>query len=1167
MALPLPHQQKIFNCFQLEGTIDLSVCRKVGFKNVQARKAWHGRFGFNTEHEGICYTLSFPGGDLFPCPPGNICNPTCGCLWEPYQGMPPVNKFLDSSVTAHTETVSIIPPNPTVSADLTRTVSVNRYTGCQTVTACSDSYTDIGTFNGLQNALTGATTVDPCSLGITEHVPPNGAFNIGLMLSFVQPIASVFTCGLTVTATRKGCEPQYECLAYDIPSGNLINRLTVDGIGGTADYFSYTTTGLPICELHISVTETQSYFQVKTWGYSGSDVAGTSEFHVTCTLSNPYTSAQLYQDILQLLHRIDMSNDTQYPWRTDGYISIAPLVTYDEGIPLEPDPQCAIQTLCGDIATCNAPCPFTGQILGDLLPAGFGANFAWNHITFRCCNSGGPNDPTSYAYAYGAWAHSPPASPIPSFTFSTCPPAICPPPPAPPDTVKVDHIGSSGGTLSFYTRDPIPGFASGFPYCAVCGTFAADGIYSLSGPISVPPFYQYTVIGYQINQATFQPGCEGGVIGVCQVNSDTTYYTAGDDTDLAMPPTATQWTENRARLHEPLNAGDLPPGAWLIAPEGGGWLYAQKWAEIKVHRPSYNFARPCGVDKWMLDETKVTCVEHSDGLFPPTLEIYVDTGFVTGDLVYVAGVTGPPKVEDGVYQIVVVDPTHIKLAADATMRPIASATQSGPNVDIVMAVPMNTINSGDSVTIVGVPGLSGAYTVVLTDQTHFSVSATMTGSYGGLGYAFVTGSNAYQDAPETIDFNPGTDGNGIIGKIRLATVPGICGRLSVTSATQQGSKVLITTGTHYLSQGESVDFTGVGVLGTNLPVTVLNSTQFTVVGTLGGTYSGGGYVSVHGAADYRWYDDQSKGQFLYAVYEFNFRDYQQADRMCEQYHGGAYDVCGSPQTGCNQCPAATPGFACIEVVPTVWESDVRQFQLQENGFDRAITGFTIEELCLPFDPCNPQVMAVVPAGSPESFPQPSVTNQFPPTFVTDWRYGSRWQAFYSQHYQDLLWQAPHKPCALCDCGPDDIGSCAGIDYFPSPCPSVEDDGTCQKDTCTIQCTTHVGTNYYAHRPLVESIQNTPASAPTPPFGHIGFPTYEQLTSVVVDPAWPRLLPPAGPGYDFGAGTGGVDPCLPSLHEQPWTLAIKEWLCICSNGRFKQQYIDNGQSVNCPPPSP
>src|SRR3974390_453916 len=179
MALPLPHQQKIFNCFQLEGTIDLSVCRKVGFKNVQARKAWHGRFGFKTEHEGICYTLSFPGGDLFPCPPGNICNPTCGCLWEPYQGMPPVNKFLDSSVTAHTETVSIIPPNPTVSADLTRTVSVNRYTGCQTVTACSDSYTDIGTFNGLQNALTGATTVDPCSLGITEHVPPHGAFNIG----------------------------------------------------------------------------------------------------------------------------------------------------------------------------------------------------------------------------------------------------------------------------------------------------------------------------------------------------------------------------------------------------------------------------------------------------------------------------------------------------------------------------------------------------------------------------------------------------------------------------------------------------------------------------------------------------------------------------------------------------------------------------------------------------------------------------------------------------------------------------------------------------------------------------------------------------------------------------------------------------------------------------
>src|SRR6185369_7730985 len=31
---------------QTESTVDLSECRKIGFKNVQARKVWHGRFGW-----------------------------------------------------------------------------------------------------------------------------------------------------------------------------------------------------------------------------------------------------------------------------------------------------------------------------------------------------------------------------------------------------------------------------------------------------------------------------------------------------------------------------------------------------------------------------------------------------------------------------------------------------------------------------------------------------------------------------------------------------------------------------------------------------------------------------------------------------------------------------------------------------------------------------------------------------------------------------------------------------------------------------------------------------------------------------------------------------------------------------------------------------------------
>ena len=120
------------------------------------------------------------------------------------------------------------------------------------------------------------------------------------------------------------------------------------------------------------------------------------------------------------------------------------------------------------------------------------------------------------------------------------------------------------------------------------------------------------------------------------------------------------------------------------------------------------------------------------------------------------------------------------------------------------------------------------------------------------------------------------------------------------------------------------------------------------------------------------------------------------------------------------------------------------------------------------------------------------------------------------------------------------------------------------DTCVEDCTTHSGTTFYAHPPEVEALQDIPAGAPTPPVGHIGFPTYSDLSSGPVDPTWTRLLPPLGPGYGPDVGSGGVDPTLPVQIETPWTLAIKEWLCICANGRFKQEYLDNGQSIFCPP---
>jgi hypothetical protein len=1131
--------------------IDLSACRKVGFKNAQSRKAWHGQFGFNTEWGGICFQLDYPYPLTSPpCSGASGCTSGCTCLWEPYQGSPPINKYLDWQIVAHSAT--IVGGVTTAYADLSRKVTVNRVSGCQSFAGCSDSYSDLGAMTALQNALTGPTGLpySPCSLG--PNLPVNGVFFISTMMAWWRPVAALFTCSGTVDSSISGCEPVYSCTATDIVTGHVITTLSVNGTSGTADWVNKDIDGNLICEVHMSLSETHCHFEATSYGSPGS--GDKSVFTVDNYLSNPYSAAQLYADARFLLNRIDISDDIIYPWRTDGFISIAPLMTYDESIPTEPNIGDAAQTLC---PLTDPDCTFSGAIMGDILPKGYGPHFAWNHRSFRSCNQGGPNDPAHYLYAWGAWAHNPPNSSVPPYSFTS-------------GTTPVISWRSSGGTTYFKTNAVVPGW-TGAETVGICGTGQIDGIYYISGPTGTGP-YEYSIIPPQVNNAPFLPGCAGGVCGVVTMSTDATFYTVGDITDLAMPRGATQWTENwQDPLYSsgPLTPGQLPPGAWAFFTQD--YMMLQKWAEIKVHRPSYNFARPCGIDKWMLDETKVTCVESSDGSTPPVLTLFADVGLVADDLVYVCGVTGPPSVPDGVYKITG-SGTSVTLTTDCTMRSIFSATQSGPNVDIVMTDPMATINTGDSVDFVGVDGLGAGLSVTVTDSTHFSVPGTLSGAYSAGGYAFVSGSKAFQLAPMSIDFRCGS-GNGTIGKIRFANVPGVCGRWSVQAAVQVGSEVKITTGTaHYLAQGESVNFNGVGSLGSGLIVKVLNSTQFMVTGTLGVVYHGGGNFVITAATVYQWNDDQSKGDFIYAEYHYNNRDFQQADRMCEQYHGGSYDVCGFAQAGCSECSAASPGFTCVEVAPGVWESDIRQTQWA-NGVDRAITNFIIEQECLPFEACNPQIMAIIFDDGPEHFSGTFYERYFPNTFVADWRYNSQWQAFFVQHVVDYLWQAPHKECTTCDCeeGMGRIiggGPCAAS-YVPSPCPLAQDDGSCEVDDCTIVCTDHTGTNFYPHAPEVEALQGLPddaigSPAPAPPVGHVGWPTYSDVSSGPLTPGWLPLLPPLGPGYGPNAGVGGVDPTIPAVPEMPWILAIREWLCICADGRFKQEYLDNGQSINCPP---
>ena len=117
------------------------------------------------------------------------------------------------------------------------------------------------------------------------------------------------------------------------------------------------------------------------------------------------------------------------------------------------------------------------------------------------------------------------------------------------------------------------------------------------------------------------------------------------------------------------------------------------------------------------------------------------------------------------------------------------------------------------------------------------------------------------------------------GTPRFPNAVGICGKLSVVSAVQSGSSVIIgATGKAWLKNGDLVDFTGVGGLGGSVVVSGLSSSvaavsSFNVTGTLSGSYTGGGFVSGGAQAgvtrpDPKWYDLAPKGDFV-RVTNFN----------------------------------------------------------------------------------------------------------------------------------------------------------------------------------------------------------------------------------------------------------------------------------------------------------
>jgi len=346
------------------GTLDFSRCHKLGFKNVQAWKSWHGRLNY----------LSHDAGGR----PDRIASGTCLYNIEFVQSAPDATRY-------RTEGLSCVYDNRFYyrraiveehAATATRSVTVNRYSGILTGSAAVT--VTIGTDDG------NAAANRDSHIGISAQSAIDWWNGMLLKWTINGWTITVTLASGVYTATGKTGAITVGTGTF-APGTGALSRTEYDSTGANVTYTesaSFTATGF-----------THTWHTIEQGG-EGEDVTVT----VTGALSDGYAGSDLQDDLCGLLAQWDLTNDVVYPWRQDEQITIAPVVRWNE-VPGTVTPMVAAFT--GTYVDGNAA-RYDGTLHGAPLSAGRGPHFDWTHETWRACQN--DTGTARYKYAYGAWS-------------------------------------------------------------------------------------------------------------------------------------------------------------------------------------------------------------------------------------------------------------------------------------------------------------------------------------------------------------------------------------------------------------------------------------------------------------------------------------------------------------------------------------------------------------------------------------------------------------------------------------------------------------------------------------------------------------------------------------------------------------------------------------------
>ena len=337
------------NCYQANSTVDLRVGHKRGSKNITIQKSWHGVMGFIDRCDPyIPNSVAMVPGPYTSSGTGVI---TIGTTPA---GVAPQVKFLTAALQASSIEDHVVyaafPPvlDYSLNGSATSTGSVDRLTGIQTQ-ATSYAYDLHGGTHGPTEAntifdwLNGKSFADVASaFSAWQYTAINGAVQ--------NPATAYYTrSGNTFTLMSGTYEfdPVNHIWVYDQP----LETIVIDLAAGNFSRKVSTTLQVEPDELlatyrllyeeSAQVTNTVMTYTYQDWFASYGLLYSFNNYGTgTLTLSNPYTSADCYQDWLAAAGAYDLTSDTDYPFRTDEQMANTPLVIYDELPPTAPPISC-----------------------------------------------------------------------------------------------------------------------------------------------------------------------------------------------------------------------------------------------------------------------------------------------------------------------------------------------------------------------------------------------------------------------------------------------------------------------------------------------------------------------------------------------------------------------------------------------------------------------------------------------------------------------------------------------------------------------------------------------------------------------------------------------------------------------------------------------------------